>query len=94
MHALVPPRPQCGPSPYARLCIPRPPHTRRTPAPPSSRPPRTQLDTAGNGTGFGQWVHFFSSPWGIAFSAALRKDYWGVGGGRSLHTQDGLGPSV
>ena len=38
-----------------------------------------ELDTAGEGVGFGQYVHYYSSPWGLVISAALRVDYLGAG---------------
>ena len=34
------------------------------------------IDTKGNGTGYGQWVHYYTSAYGFTLSAALRKDYW------------------
>ena len=35
------------------------------------------LETEGDGSGFGQYVHLYSSAWGVAFSAALRSDAMG-----------------
>ena len=56
-----------------------------------------QLDTAGNGTGYGQYVNYYSSPWGITLSAALRHDYSGYGYNNAPPAFDGsrlLGPTL
>ena len=37
------------------------------------------VDTAGNGTGYGKYVNYYTSAQGFSLSAALRKDYWGWG---------------
>ena len=48
-----------------------------------------ELDTAGNGTGFGRYVKMYTSRAGITLSAALRHDYMGWGWPNAPATTNG-----
>ena len=48
-----------------------------------------EIDSAGAGSGFGQFVNYYASPEGVVFSAALRSDYAGLGYPNAPATSNG-----
>ena len=48
------------------------------------------LDTTPDATGFGKYVNYYTSPYGITLSAALKVDYKGQGFNNAPSTTNGL----